>query len=86
MIGETRATPAADALVALLTQHAESEPVSPPLPQPAAAAAPAPHPSLWRPKPARAGTGPPPGPPLPWGLPCYHACTHGAGHRSAPPF
>ena len=67
VIGDIPATPAADALAALLTQHARAEAPPPALsPPPGAATAAAAHVvslTSWRQVRARAGTGPPTGPP-----------------------
>ncbi len=88
-IGETRATPAATAIEALLARLAAAD--APPVPHVAPnEAAHARLPTSWLCASAwhvfaRAGPGPPTGPPGCPGLPTLSCLTHGAGARPAPP-
>ena len=63
-IGETRATPAADAMALLLSREGDAQALPPALHEVPAAAAPAVAPAPPRPIFARAATGPPTGPPV----------------------
>jgi hypothetical protein len=85
MIGETVATPAADAMALLVSRHATAN-----APVPAEHSVPAdprirPPPLIARQVFARASTGPPTGPPRVWGIQFLSCLMHGAGARLAPP-
>jgi hypothetical protein len=86
-IGETAATPAAKAMVLLLSQHAASTAPSPaPTHMVRSAAEPARPPAFRRPAFARAATGPPTGPPAVWAHQLSYARTTGARAWLAPSY